>query len=131
MDNAADDLQDRFNVHSIEEAEQLQAEHENFKAEALQEASGNYDELNGFATSMADMGSTDNPYTTLTPTVSIHLNYLEVLTKDFHNWGGILEIKIIILPHLPIFINIYAVCMLYIDVYQSFKRSFSTLIGCL
>lgn len=74
MDNAADDLQDRFNVHSIEEAEQLQTEHENFKAEALQEASGNYDELNGFATLMADMGSTENPYTTLTPTVSVYIS---------------------------------------------------------
>ena len=71
MDNAADDLQDRFNVHSIEEAQQLQAEHENFKAEALQEANANYDELNGFATQMADMGSTDDPYTTLTPTVGL------------------------------------------------------------
>ena len=70
MDNAADDLQDRFNVHSIEEAEQLQAEHDDFKAKALQEANASYDELNGFATSMAERGSTDNPYTTLTPTVS-------------------------------------------------------------
>ena len=74
MDNASDDLQDRFNIHSIEEAEQLQAEHETFKAESLQEASANYDELNGFATSMAEMGSTDNPYTTLTPTVGAYVN---------------------------------------------------------
>ena len=74
MDNAADDLQDRFNVHSIEEAEQLQTEHENFKAEALQEASGKYDELNGYAAAMAEMGSTDNPYTTLTPTVSVYIS---------------------------------------------------------
>lgn len=70
MDNAADDLQDRFNIHSIEEVEQLQAEHETFKAESLQEANANYDELNGYATQMAEMGSTENPYSTLTPTVS-------------------------------------------------------------
>ncbi|XP_065919404.1 alpha-actinin-1-like [Dysidea avara] len=67
MDNAIDDLQDTFNIHSIAEVEQLQAEHEEFKANALQEANGRYEELNGYVQQMADMGSTDNPYTTLTP----------------------------------------------------------------
>ena len=70
MDNAIDDLQDTFNIHSIAEVEQLQAEHEEFKANALQEANGRYEELNGYVQQMADMGSTDNPYTTLTPNVS-------------------------------------------------------------
>ena len=75
MNKVTDDLQDGLNVHSIEEAEQLQAEFEKFKAGALQEAAANYDELNNFATSMAEMGSLDNPYTTLTPTVSINYHH--------------------------------------------------------
>ena len=85
MDNAADDLQDRFNVHSIEEAEQLQAEHETFKAESLQEASTNYEELNSFVTQMAEMGSTENPYSTLTPTVCI-------LTPRYIEWVLLLPV---------------------------------------
>ena len=66
-----DDLQDAFVCSTVEEVEQLQAELEEFKAGPLQEASANYDELNGFVTTMAELGSTDNPYTTLTPTVSL------------------------------------------------------------
>ena len=66
-----DDLQETFVCSSIEEVEQLQAELEEFKAGPLQEASANYDDLNGFVTAMAELGSTDNPYTTLTPTVSL------------------------------------------------------------
>jgi actinin alpha len=69
MDNTMDDLQDAFVCSSTEEAEQLQNELEGFKAGPLQEASANYDELNGFVTTMAELGSTDNPYTTLTPTL--------------------------------------------------------------
>jgi Ca2+-binding EF-hand superfamily protein len=69
MDNAMDDLQETFVCSSIEEVEQLQAELEEFKAGPLQEASANYDELNSFVTDMAELGSTDNPYTTLTPTL--------------------------------------------------------------
>lgn len=65
-----DDLQDAFVCSSTGEVEQLQAELEEFKAGPLQEASANYEELNGFVTTMAELGSTDNPYTTLTPTVS-------------------------------------------------------------
>lgn len=65
-----DDLQDAFVCSSTEEVEKLQAELEEFKAGPLQEASANYEELNGFVTTMAELGSTDNPYTTLTPTVS-------------------------------------------------------------
>ena len=68
---------------SIEDVEQLQNELEQFKAGALQEASANYDELNGFVTTMAELGSTDNPYTTLTPTVSASLTYsYTVLEKN-------------------------------------------------
>ena len=70
MDNTIDDLQDTFVCSSTEEVEQLQTELEEFKAGPLQEASGNYDELNALVTTMAELGSTDNPYTTLTPTVS-------------------------------------------------------------
>ena len=66
-----DDLQDGFVCTSTEEVEQLQTELEEFKAGPLQEASDNYDELNGLVTTMAELGSTDNPYTTLTPTVSV------------------------------------------------------------
>lgn len=65
-----DDLQDAFVCSSTDEVEKLQAELEEFKAGPLQEASANYEELNGFVTTMAELGSTDNPYTTLTPTVS-------------------------------------------------------------
>ena len=80
-----DDLQESFVCSSIEDVEQLQNELEQFKAGSLQEASANYDELNGFVTTMAELGSTDNPYTTLTPTVSasltvvLHSLYLSIL----------------------------------------------------
>ena len=70
MDNTMEDLQERDVCHSIEDVEQLQKELEEFKVGPLQEASTNYDELNGLVQAMADLGSTDNPYTTLTPTVS-------------------------------------------------------------
>ena len=73
MDNTMDDLQDTFVCSSIEEVDQLQIDLEEFKAGPLQDASGNYDELNSLVTTMAELGSTDNPYTTLTPTVSLSL----------------------------------------------------------
>lgn len=69
MENTMDDLQDAFVCSSTEEVEQLQNELEEFKSGSLQDASGKYDELNGLVTMMAELGSTDNPYTTLTPTL--------------------------------------------------------------
>ena len=89
MDNAIDDLQDTFNIHSIAEVEQLQAEHEEFKATALQEASSRYDELNALVQQMADMGSTDNPYTTLTPNVSD--KFVRKLVISAHSLFGYLH----------------------------------------
>ena len=70
MDNTLDDLQEVVVCHTIADVEQLQQEHEEFKAGALQDANGTYDALNDLVTQMADLGSSDNPYTTLTPQVS-------------------------------------------------------------
>lgn len=70
MDNTLDDLQESFVCSTIADVEQLQQEHEEFKAGTLQEANGKYDELNALVTQMAELGSSDNPYTTLTPQVS-------------------------------------------------------------
>lgn len=69
MDNCLDDLQEGMITHTIADVEALQAEHEKFKAEALQDANNNYEDLNTLVQQMADLGSTDNPYTTLTPQV--------------------------------------------------------------
>ena len=71
MDNTIDDLQEAFVCHTVADVEALQQEHEQFKSGALQEANGKYDELNNLVTQMADLGSSDNPYTTLTPQVGI------------------------------------------------------------
>lgn len=67
MDNTLDDLQEAFVCHTIADVEQLQQEHEEFKAGTLQEANTKYDALNELVTQMAELGSSDNPYTTLTP----------------------------------------------------------------
>ncbi len=69
MVNTLDDLQDSFVCSTIADVEKLQQEHEQFKAEGLQEAKDNYEELSALSQAMAEMGSTDNTYTTLTPTV--------------------------------------------------------------
>ncbi len=70
MDNTLDDLAETAVCTSISDVEELQAQHEEFKAGGLQEANGQYDELNGLVTSMAELGSSENPYSALTPNVS-------------------------------------------------------------
>lgn len=70
MDGTFDDLHEPQMSDSIPEAEQLVAEHEEWKAGPLQDASAKYDELNGLVQQMADLGSTDNPYSAQTPEVS-------------------------------------------------------------
>lgn len=67
MDNTMDDLQEAIFCSNIEDVEQLQQELEVFKTGPLQEANAQYDELNSLVSEMAELGSTDNPYTTLTP----------------------------------------------------------------
>lgn len=69
MDNTLDDLQESFVCHTIADVEKMQAEFEAWKAEGLQEAKTKYEELSALTEVMAEMGSTDNAYTTLTPTV--------------------------------------------------------------
>ena len=69
MDNTLDDLQENFVCSTIADVEQMQQEHEKFKSEGLQEANQIYEELNGLTSQMAELGSTDNTYTTLTPEV--------------------------------------------------------------
>ena len=102
MDNTMDDLQDAFVCSSTEEVEQLQNELEEFKAGPLQEANENYDELNGFVTRMAELGSTDNPYTTLTPTVSTYFSKLIELILDISvNYTGYLS-KLTPAIHFPL-----------------------------
>lgn len=66
MDNTLDDLAETSVCSNIADVEQLQAKHEQFKAEDLQNANAQYDELNALVTTMAEMGSSDNPYTTHT-----------------------------------------------------------------
>lgn len=56
---------------TIQDVEQLQGEHEQFKTGSLAEAKIKYDELSALTDEMATMGSTDNTYTTLTPTVRV------------------------------------------------------------
>ena len=69
MDNTLEDLQERVLCSSISDVEQLQAEFEKYKAGDLQDANSKYEDLNGLVQQMADLGATDNPYTTLTPQV--------------------------------------------------------------
>ncbi|XP_064403007.1 alpha-actinin-1-like [Halichondria panicea] len=67
MDNTLDDLAETEVCSSITDVEALQAKHEEFKTGDLQEANVKYDELNGLVTTMAEMGSSENPYTALSP----------------------------------------------------------------
>ena len=71
MDNTLDDLAETEVCSSITDVEALQAKHEEFKTGDLQEANVKYDELNGLVTTMAEMGSSENPYTALSPQVGI------------------------------------------------------------
>jgi len=70
MDNTLDDLHEKFFCHSIADVKQMQEEFEAWKGGRLQEANETYDKLNGITTQMAELGSTENPYTTLTPEVT-------------------------------------------------------------
>lgn len=69
MDNTLDDLQETFVCSTIADVEQLQQEHEEFKNGGLKEAETKYSELSALTDEMAALGSTDNTYTTFTPTV--------------------------------------------------------------
>ena len=73
MDNTLDDLGESFVCSTIADVEQLQQEHEGFKTGGLQDAKTKYEELSALTEAMAEMGSTDNTYTTLTPTVLLVL----------------------------------------------------------
>ncbi len=70
MDNTFDDLQEQPVCDTIKDAENELAKHETWKENELQEGSSSYNDLNSFVTTMAELGSTDNPYTTLTPEVN-------------------------------------------------------------
>jgi actinin alpha len=67
MDNAFDDLREVPACDTISDAEGVINDNETWKSGPLQEASAKYDELNDLVQQMADLGSTENPYTTLTP----------------------------------------------------------------
>lgn len=67
MDNTLDDLQETFSCSKVSDVEELQADLEKFKEGPLQEASTDYDALNNLVQQMADLGATENPYSTLTP----------------------------------------------------------------
>ena len=69
VDNTLDDLQETFVCSTIADVEQLQEDHENFKTDSLKDAETKYNELAALTEQMAELGSTDNTYTTLTPTV--------------------------------------------------------------
>ncbi len=69
MDNTLDDLQENFVCHSIADVEQMQAEFEEWKSGPLDEANTTYNEVNALTSQMAELGSTDNPYSTLTAEV--------------------------------------------------------------
>ena len=70
MDTTTDDLNEPPTCDSIAEAEQLVSEQEAWKAGPLQEASSQYNELNGLVEQLAELGSSENPYTPLEPQVS-------------------------------------------------------------
>lgn len=67
MDTTADDLHEPPTCDSIAEADQLVSEQEAWKTGPLQEASSQYNELNGLVEQLAELGSSENPYTTLSP----------------------------------------------------------------
>lgn len=66
MDNTIDDLHDQFSCSTIADVEKLQAQIEEFKGGELQNASAQYTELANLVSEMAQLGSTENPYTSLT-----------------------------------------------------------------
>ena len=70
MDNAFDDLAEKPVCDNVSDVDGEISKHEEWKNGDLQEANASYDELNGLVTEMAELGSTENPYTTLTPEVS-------------------------------------------------------------
>ena len=69
MDGTLDDLHEPQRSDSVPEAESLVAEHEQWKGGPLAEANAKYEELNGLVQEMAELGSTENPYSALTPEV--------------------------------------------------------------
>ena len=69
MDGTLDDLHEPQRSDSVPEAESLVAEHEEWKGGPLAEANAKYEELNGLVQEMAELGSTENPYSALTPEV--------------------------------------------------------------
>ena len=71
MDNTLEDLQEPVICSSIGDVEQEQNQFEAYKAGDLQDANTKYEDLNGLVQQMADLGATDNPYTTLTPQVCV------------------------------------------------------------
>ena len=79
MDNTIDDLQQIDVCHSTVDVEQLQAKHETFKGQDLQEANQKYDEIDGLVTQMAELGSSDNPYSALTPQVPFSWQSTKIL----------------------------------------------------
>lgn len=70
MDNAFDDLQEQPVCDSIADADDLIAQYEEWKKTDLNDASAKYAELDALVNEMSELGSTENSYTTLTPTVS-------------------------------------------------------------
>ena len=69
MDNTIDDLHDQFSCSTIADVEKLQTQFEEFKGGELQNASAQYEEVAGLVAEMANLGSTENPYTSLTAEV--------------------------------------------------------------
>lgn len=80
MDNTLDDLQETFVCSTVADVQELQAEMEKFKEGPLQKGNTDYEELNNLVQQMADLGATDNPYTTLTPNVSMSLLHIAGVT---------------------------------------------------
>ena len=70
MDIAADDLHEPPTCDSIAEADKLVSDQEAWKVGPLQEASSQYNELNELVEKLAELGSSENPYTTLSPEAS-------------------------------------------------------------
>lgn len=84
MDNTLDDLQENFVCHTIADVQKMQEEFEGWKAAGLQDDNKTYDELNGLTTQMAELGSTENPYTTLTPEVTQPKYLKHISRKSTH-----------------------------------------------
>lgn len=83
MDNTLDDLAETAVCSSISDVEELQSKHEQFKQTDLQDANGKYEELNNLVTEMAELGSSDNPYTALSAQVSVKNTVGYVLQKIY------------------------------------------------